>query len=342
MPPNFGQIPPFRPHPLFRNPHAQTILGGFGRRSAPYRAARHETLLSDGDRILLHDDAPPGWREGDPAVLLLHGLGGSHASPYVVGTAMKMNARGIRTFRMDLRGWGAGISLARSPMHAGRSEDAAAALAWIADRCPASPLFVVGFSLGGNMVLKMAGEMGPSAPERLEGVIAVAPPIDLAATCRNLACGWNSLYDRAFVRGLMRHLRTRRRLLPEARHIELPRPPRGIYEFDELVTAPLSGFTGADDYYARSSSGLFLERIHTPTLIIAAADDPLVPAMLFDDCPRSAAVEVHITEHGGHVGYLGAGGGDPDRRWLDWRLVEQIEWRVKNVSRAGTKEHAVR
>ncbi|MBW3598222.1 MAG: alpha/beta fold hydrolase [Planctomycetes bacterium] len=327
---SFRPIPPFRPHPLFRNPHAQTILSGYGRRPPPHRAARHETLLDDGDKIVLHDDAPASWRAGDPVVLLLHGLCGSHASPYVNRTAMKLNARGMRTFRMDLRGCGAGLSLASLPMHAGRSEDAAAAVAWIAERCPGSPIVVVGFSLGGNMVLKMAGEMGASAPVPLQAVIAAAPPIDLAATCRNLACGWNALYDRAFVRALTRHVRERRRLLPDAPHVEFSRPPRGVYEFDDLVTAPLSGFAGADDYYTRASSGPLLKDIRTPTLILAAADDPLVPAAIFDAWPRSPAVELHLTDHGGHLGYIGVSGVDPDRRWLEWRLVEQIEGVLKN------------
>lgn len=332
----FRELTPFRPHPLLRNPHAQTILSAYVWAATPtYRATRHETRLEDGDRIVLHDDKPEGWRPGAPAVLLVHGLSGTHASPYVARTAAKLNDRGVRTFRMDMRGCGAGASLAAAPFHAGRSADAAAGLAAIGALCPGSPLFVVGFSLGGNVVLKMAGEMGAAAPPDLQAVIAVAPPIDLAACCRNLARRGNAIYDRAFIRALLRHVESRRLLLPEAPHVALPHPPRNVYEFDDLVTAPLSGFAGADDYYARSSAGPLLCSIRTPTLIIAAADDPLVPASMFESCAYAPDVELHLTEFGGHVGFLGAAGFDPDRRWLEWRIVEQIcSWNEAPLARS--------
>jgi predicted alpha/beta-fold hydrolase len=326
---SFRDLPPFRPHSWFRSGHAQTILGAYWWGRAPaYRAVRHETLLDDGDRIVLHDDRPAAWASGHPVALIVHGLGGTHASPYVVRTADKLHARGVRTFRMDLRGCGAGAGVASLPLHAGRSEDAAAALAFLISHCPASPVFAIGFSMGANIVLKMAGEMADAAPEALQAVIAVAPPIDLAATSRNIALGFNRVYDRAFVRSLLRHVENRRRELPEAGFVELRSKPRGIYEFDNLVTAPLSGFAGADDYYARASAGPLLQNIRVPTLMIAAADDPLIPVRIFDAFRLSPAVQLHVTEGGGHVGYLAAPSHDADRRWLDWRLVEQVEWLI--------------
>ncbi len=326
----FCDIPKFRPHALLRNGHLQTIVGAYWWGPVPpYCAARHEALLADGDRILLHDDRPETWSLGDPAVLLLHGLSGSHASPYVARTADKLRLRGIRTFRMDLRGCGAGARLARGPLHAGRSEDAAAALTTVAAVCPGSPVFVIGFSMGGNIILKMVGEMGDAAPSYLRAIIAVAPPIDLAATCRNLASGVNTIYDRRFVRSLLLQLENRRCELPDAYHRELTRRPRTVYEFDDWVTAPLAGFADADDYYQQASSGPLLARVRVPTLILAAADDPLVPATIFQCYTYSDAVRLHITEGGGHVGYIGAAGDDPDRRWMEWRIVEQITWLAK-------------
>ncbi len=332
----FCDVPVFRPHSLLRNAHIQTIVGAYWwGRVPPYRAVRHETLLDDGDRILLHEDCPESWSEGDPAALVIHGLSGSHASPYVVRTAEKLNVQGVRTFRMDLRGCGAGSRLAAGPLHAGRSEDAAGALATIASVCPGSPLFAVGFSMGGNIVLKMVGEMAAAAPEYLRAVIAVAPPIDLAATCRNLGYGFNSIYDRRFVKSLLLHLENRRRELPDACHQDLTCRPRSIYEFDNLVTAPLAGFVDADDYYARASAGPLLANIHVPTLILAASDDPLVPASIFKAHAYSRAVQLHVTDGGGHVGYIGAANDDPDRRWLEWRIVEQITWLAKQAKQQG-------
>jgi predicted alpha/beta-fold hydrolase len=324
---SFCKIPAFRPHPLFRNPHAQTIFGGFAwRRSAGYRATQRLIALDDGDRIVLHDDCPPGWNTGDVTVLLIHGLSGSHASPYVARAAAKLNALGVRTFRMDLRGCGAGAELAQLPLHAGRSEDAAAAVKQITSLCPGSPVFVIAFSMGANIALKMAGEMSDRAPAELQAVIAVAPPIDLATTSRNISLGVNVFYDRSFVRALLRMVEVRRRSIPAARHIELAGRPKRVWDFDDLVTAPLAGFAGAEDYYARASAAPLLSAIRVPTLILAAADDPLVPVRQFEQTTYSSAVTLHITEHGGHVGYLGVDSGDPDRRWLDWRLIEQITW----------------
>jgi predicted alpha/beta-fold hydrolase len=330
----FCEIPPFRPYPLLRSGHAQTIFSAvWWQKPLPYAAVRHETLLDDGDRIVLHDDRPAAWKPGEPAVLLVHGLSGTHLSPYVAHTAAKLNARGVRAFRMDLRGCGAGLDLAAAPLHAGRSGDTAAALATVATLCPDSLLVAVGYSLGGNIILKMAAEMGEAYPAYLRAVIAVAPPIDLARTCRNLAEGWNSIYDRSFVRAMMRHMAQRRERLPHARHIILARPPRGMYEFDDQIVAPLSGFAGAEEYYARSSAGPLLSSIRVPTLILAASDDPLVPVGMFEECSPSSSVKLHITDRGGHVGYLAARSADPDRRWLDWRIVEQVrhlhrEWGV--------------
>ncbi len=321
----FRELPPFRPIRFFRNGHMQTILGAYCPARTPrYTAVRHETKLNDGDRVLLHDDLPASWNPGDPVVLLVHGLSGSHASPYVGRTAAKLNARGIRTFRMDLRGCGAGRNLAVRPLHAGRSEDAAAALATIASLCPGSPIDAVAFSMGANILLKMAGEMDANAPEYVRTIIAVAPPVDLAITCQNLSIGWNAMYDRSFVRALLRHIENRHDELPNAEPIRLSRRPRRVYEFDDWVTAPLSGFAGADDYYTQASSAPYLPNIHVPTLILAAADDPLVPVRMFEQCSLSPSVELHVTEYGGHVGYVGIAGCDPDRRWLEWRIVEQV------------------
>jgi predicted alpha/beta-fold hydrolase len=325
--PVFSEIPAFRPHPLLRSGHAQTVFGAIERRrQAAYRATQHVIALDDGDFIVLHDDRPAAWSDGDPVVLLIHGLSGTHASAYVARPAQKLNDRGVRTFRMDLRGCGAGVKLAQGTTHAGRSHDAAAAVAKIASLCPESPLVVIGFSLGGNIVLKMAGEMAAAAPACLRAVLAVAPPIDLAATCRHISTGLNRLYDRNFVKSLLRMVENRRQAIPEARHIDLPRPPRRIQEFDELVTAPLAGFAGAEDYYARSSAAPLLPAIRVPTLILTAADDPLVPVQQFETASYSPAITLHVTEYGGHVGYFGAESTDADRRWLDWRLMEQVAW----------------
>jgi predicted alpha/beta-fold hydrolase len=166
------------------------------------------------------------------------------------------------------------------------------------------------------------GELGEGAPAQLTSVMAVSPPIDLVACSRNIQEGWNSAYDRRFVRSLLRHVGERSRTVPDALTRPLDPRPRKLLEFDSQFTAPLSGFADVRDYYTRASSGPLLAHITVPTLIIAAASDPIVPIKPFEVASYSPTTQLVITPCGGHLGFVAAGGIDPDRRWLDWRVVD--------------------
>lgn len=328
----------------------QTIIGSYlPWRRVPYRAMQRQVKLDDGDAIVLHDDCPlvseraphpneseieagspvpphsgtSRWQAGDPTVVLVHGLGGCHQSNYMQRCAAKLLAKGVRVFRMDLRGCGAGISLARRPVHAGRSEDVAAALASVIDVCPDSPVHLVGFSMGANMVLKLAGELGPQAPVSLASVMAVAPPIDLIECSQNMLRGANRLYNRRFVLNLVRHI-SRQKLDLWEHFQQRSLRPRFLQDFDDQVTAPLSGFASAEDYYARAGAVRVLKDIVVPALIIAAANDPIVPVGPFEKASYSPTTQLTITPCGGHLGFVAATGIDPDRRWLDWRVVDWV------------------
>jgi uncharacterized protein len=319
------QFPTFRPHPLLRGGHLQTIGGCYlPWRPVPYRAVQHLVPLADGDKIVLHDDRPAVWQPGDPIVLLVHGLGGCHLSGYMQRGMVKQTERGLRVFRMDLRGCGAGFAHARHPIHAGRSDDALAALRFVIALCPHSPVHLVGFSMGANIVLKMAGELGSGAPPELASLMGVCPPIDLTECSRNIQLGKNLIYDRSFVTGLMRHLERRKKLVPGAITRPLPGRPRRLFDFDNHFTAPLGGFADAHDYYARASSAPLLQHITVPTLIVTSATDPIIPIGPFERAAYSPTTELVITACGGHLGFVGRQGVDPDRRWLDWRILEWI------------------
>lgn len=321
--PDLTTLVPFHPHRLLRTGHAQT-LAGFLLPRGPVResAVRRTVPLDDGDSIVLHDDCPPGWRPGDRTALLIHGLAGCHDSPYLVRIASKLNARGVRTFRMDLRGCGAGAALARFPYHSGRSEDAAAALRYIAALCPGSPTSLAGFSLGGNITLKLLGEAPDIVPPNLDRAVAVCPPVDLQKCVDNLAHGVNRWYDRYFVRLLLQQVRERPKLVPDAAVREFAKMPRGVGEFDDAFTAPVCGFGTAAEYYRRCSSNQFVPMIRVPTLILTSADDPLVPISSYEGLRSSSATTLHIAPGGGHLGFIARTNGDPDRRWMDWRVVE--------------------
>ena len=320
-------FPPFVPHPLIRGGHAQTIAGAYLMTwGATQRARQHVVTLADGDQVVLHDDCPAGWQAGGRVALLIHGLSGSHASPYMQRAVARLTSRGIRVFRLDLRGCGAGLALARLPYHSGRSEDAAAAIECIAGLCPGSPLTLIGYSLGGNITLKLLGELGERSCGGLDSGIAVCPPIDLAQCAQRIGSRSNCLYDRHFVRMLERSVTVKRRLRPDVHAMPAGPRPRTLREFDELYTAPVSGFGTAENYYRLASARPRLGDVRRPTLIIAADDDPMIPCELFRDVPPSEHLQIHVTRGGGHLGFIAKAPvrTDADRRWLDWRILDWV------------------
>jgi len=317
-------FPDFVPHPLLPSGHLQTIAGVYmGAPPAENEAIRRTVKLDDGDLVVLHDDCPDGWQSDGRIALLLHGLTGSHRSPYLARLARKLQARGVRTFRMDLRGCGAGFRLARHFGHAGRSEDVGAAIDAVLHWCPRATLSVVGYSMGGNLMLKLLGELGDDAPPALVEAVAVSPPIDLHACIRQLESGVNWLYCRSFVSRLLRDLRRRRDIGP-LRRLPLAPRPLGLSDFDSRFTAPLGGFNNVDDYYTQSSPAPLLRRIGVRTLIVASADDPMVPADIYDRTPLSPTIELHITRRGGHVGFISSRHAIPDGWWIDGRVTSWL------------------
>jgi predicted alpha/beta-fold hydrolase len=332
-------LPPFRPHPLIRGGHAQTVAGvWWPGRLRPYAAAPHQVRLDDGDIVVLHDDKPAAWTAGGPVALLVHGLAGCHLSPYMVRIAEKLNAAGVRSFRLDLRDCGAGQGLARQPYHAGRSDDVLAALRAVTALCADSDISLVGFSLGGNLVLKLLGETPDALPSRLARAMAVNPAIDLAACAQAMQARLARHYDRHLVGLLWRRLQRRSAELGGAPLCDFSRTPRALIEFDELFTARAAGFESAQHYYARSSAAQFLPNIRVPTLVLTAQDDPMVPGHIFQRVNCSLSVTIHVAEGGGHLGYIGRRGVDPDRRWMDWRVVEWVTAAPRLLKAAGVLE----
>jgi hypothetical protein len=184
---------------------------------------------------------------------------------------------------------------------------------------------LVGFSLGGNITLKLLGELGETACGGVDSAMAVCPPVDLKAGSRALERLDNRIYDRHFVSILWQQIQRRQQQFPDAPAPRIQRKPRKLWEIDEHYIAPVCGFASAFDYYERCSSGPLVAKIMRPTLILAAADDPIIPVAGFAALPPSPWVQVHITERGGHLGYLARQRGtDSDRRWMDWRVVDWV------------------
>lgn len=326
----------FRPHPLLRGGHAQTILGVYlsGLRTV-YQAERHFIELDDGDQLVLHDDCPPQWCSGQRAALLVHGLGGCHGSPYMARVAQRLSERGVRAFRLDLRGWGAGAEFARQPFHAARTGDIAAALYVLREKLPGSPVSLIGFSLGANIVLRLLGEAAGTPPPNVDSALAVAPPIDLLHCCQMLSRGLSKMYDRHYARYLWNHLNGRADLVSGYSAGKGQGRPTRIYDFDARFTAPLGGFRSVEHYYESASAAPLLSQIAVPTCILTAADDPIIPVDMFHDIAISDQVKLQITDHGGHLGYIGVAGVDVDRRWLDWRVVDWVLWQSERRKSAA-------
>lgn len=313
----------FRPHPLLRNGHAQTLARWAWPRR--YRDAR-----GDGTRLF---EVEPGVRllarcrrHGDGAdratVLLVHGLGGSADAPYILGAARQAYGAGADVIRLNQRNCGGTEHLTPTLYHSGMSGDIAAVVDELVGRDGLSRLVVAGFSMGGNLALKMAGEMGDGAPEALAGVCAVSPSVDLRATVENLRKTTNRPYERSFVRGLRRLVRRKKELYPALYDTGGLDRLRTVRDFDEIYTAPHGGFADAEDYYARSSALPLLARIRVPALVIHARDDPLVPCgpLLRPGAADGSCVVKATPPHGGHVAFVSEEGGS--RFWAEARLAE--------------------
>ena len=314
----------FKSLPFLSGGHRQTLVAYLikGKRR-PYRAIQHFLDVDETDQTVLHDDCPPGWKPTDPVVLMLHGLAGCHGSDYMVRIAGKLNERGVRTFRMDHRDCGAAVGRSRRPYHSGISQDLLAAWQTVGSLCPGSPGAVVGFSMSANILLKTAGTCGWSLddPASPRCAVAVNPPIDLEQCSRALHRRQNRVYVKHFVDLLVKSVERRLLKFPSAPKPLWKIPPRTLREFDDLYTAPASGFSGVSDYYTRCSANQFIESIRIPTLILTAEDDPMIPPDPFRELPVVDGVTVHIAPSGGHMGYLGCKADDPDRRWMDWRVI---------------------
>jgi len=309
---------PFKP--LFRNPHLATIAGNFWRRPESEQQWPVETVVYETEpnvRVLIHSQRPAGNLKGE--LILVHGLEGSSASGYARSMVHAALERGWVTHRFNMRGCGGADELAVTGYHAGQTSDL---LAFLRDRRKASslPIFLIGFSLGGNVALKLAGELGESAQELLSGVCAVSTPIDLAACVAALGQPQNFIYQNRFLDRLKDRIRRKNRLSPDVYTLEHLPKIKTIEDFDDHYTARLFGFGTAANYFRTQSANQFLERIRVPTLLIQSKDDPLIPFQVFDHpaIGSNPYLTLLAVEHGGHLGFLSRG---KARFWLDGTVL---------------------
>lgn len=315
----------FRPRAFLRGGHLQTLFGYWSRRRLRWTLPT-EDLVVDADggvRLLLR----ASWQEGraeHPTLVLVHGLGGDDRSTYSIATGRMARELGWNVVRLNMRGAGESEALCARLYHAGVDTDLLAVLDAVAART--ARLAPVGFSLGANLVLLTLGRQAPRIPRGVFAAAAVSPPLDLAACADALGRPGNRGYERHYVRDLQAAYRRRQSLRPDLYTRGRESGVCTVRAYDDVITAHYGGFRDAADYYERSSAGPQLVRIDRPTLVLAAADDPMIPceSVARWPLPSSGIVQREILPTGGHVGFVAATSA-PGRFWAAERVLEFLE-----------------
>jgi predicted alpha/beta-fold hydrolase len=312
---------PFVPRTYLRNRHAMTLAGNFlPRKNNLPKAEECLYRVEEETEVLCHCHWQPE-AEHKPTVIIVHGLEGSSLSQYVIGNASKAWDAGMNIVRMNMRTCGGTLQLTPSLYHSGLSSDVVAVLRAVIEQKKVRQVGLIGYSMGGNLVLKLAGELGADAPAELKVVAAVSPAADLAASADAMHVGGNRIYEWKFLLSLMRTFERKRKLFPEI-YKKIERWPGSIREFDDVVTARYCGFESAQDYYTRAAATRVIDKIALPTLVVHSTDDPFI--RLLPETRAKMLANPHITlletTHGGHCAFL-AESDEYDGRWAERQIM---------------------
>ena len=315
----------YRPRKRLRNGHVMTVFAWGKPRRFPELPQPSERLfdVAQDTKVLAHCH----WQERPstrPALMGLHGLESSSSAHYMRGIADKAWRAGFNVVLLNQRNCGGTEALATGLYHSGLTQDAAYVIRELTERDGISQIVIAGYSLGGNLALKLAGDYGGRPPAVLRGVCAVSPVMELAACVRALERRQNVAYQWNFVRGLKARMRRKAQCHPGRFSLDPLRHIRTVRDFDEVYTAPHFGFRDAADYYHRASAMRVIDRVNVPALIISAEDDPFVPTEPFRD-PRVTGnphVQVVVTRHGGHCAFLTDSLNGDDGYWAEGRILE--------------------
>jgi len=321
----------FEPRRSLANGHRMTLYGWGHPRYFPALPAPTVRYfdVAPNTRVLAHCHwQPEPWTR--PALIALHGLNGSSDAHYMRGLAAKAFARGMSVVRLNQRNCGGTEHLAPGLFHSGFTDDAKYVIHELSSVDGIEQVAVAGYSLGGNLALKLAAEYGRTRPTALRAVAAVSPIIEISECVRALERRENCLYQWNFVRELKRRMRRKDRYRRGVFDLSHLRAIRTVREFDDAYTAPHFGFKDAEDYYHRASAMRIIDRIGIPALVITAEDDPFVPSRPFHD-PKvtgNAYIDLRISEHGGHCGFGGPASAGDDGYWAERQIVDFVEQHI--------------
>lgn len=350
---SLAQVEEFLPRHFLRNGHLQTLVGNFKPRQYvlpeaeahlikvdPGKSTREETEALSSRTPERVQQAQAEVRESGASyvlchchwqtnpghcltILLVHGLEGSSRSQYMLGNAARAWAAGCNVIRMNMRNCAGTEDMSPTLYHSGLSGDLAAVMRTLAAEKGLGSFAVVGYSMGGNLVLKLAGELGESRPHSLKAVVGISPAMDLGASADALHNLSNRVYEWKFLIGMRRRFRRKAELFPEIYSTVGLERIATLRQFDDQITARYSGFAGADDYYDRVSSTRVVSQISVPTLILHALDDPFIRMLpsTRDALLGNPRVRLIETAHGGHCAFLAAAAGY-DGYWAEKMLLD--------------------
>jgi predicted alpha/beta-fold hydrolase len=289
--------------------HLQILVSAYAPSGRAPPTNRWLVDIGNGDQLSCEVSIPPDW-DGKTTIALMHGLSGNHNSSYMIRLSRQFYQKGYKVVRINARGCGSGVGLSKLPSGAGNSQDVLKVLMQLKEITPHSYIYLMGFSLGGNTILKLAGELGENADALVKTFIAVCPPLDLAETARLIQQPKYSIYHHYYLS----------RLLKQAKPW-IKEPIHSLQEYDEQITATLWGFKDAQEYYTRCSCIRYLSKIRTDTHIIFAEDDPFVRLEPLNNVTLPACVHVWTSPHGSHLAFLGR----TKWQWLDELLLNWVE-----------------
>jgi uncharacterized protein len=315
----------FEPHRWLKNGHTQTFAAAFAWRKFALPVGEERLFQVDREtqiKGVCHWQT--GKRRDSPVIVTVHGLEGSGDSNYVRGIADQAWTRGFHALRMNQRNCGGTERLTPTLYNSGLSGDYRAVLMeLIAEGF--EKIFFVGYSMGGNLVTKMAGELGETAPKQLQGMATVCPALNLSACANALELRENYLYQRHFVNGLVKRYRRKAELFPDRYSKNGFGPIRTVREFDDAITAPAFGFKDAAEYYESAGAKKVIASVRVPLLLITAQDDPFVPyaSFLAARVEENPFVQFVAAEHGGHCAFISRFKG-VERFWAEARILEWV------------------
>lgn len=314
----------FKPAFGLNNPHLQTLLPSFLHSKDNINFCPQTFELADGDFLDLAWTEKPN--NNKPIVIVFHGLEGSINSPYIKSIMHVLKQQGWIGLLMHFRGSSGRPNRLPRSYHSGETEDAKTLIHWLKEKYPQTSLAAIGFSLGGNMLLKLQAELGKASP--FKAAISICAPLVLASCAKRLDSGFSKIYQTHLINRMKKNLLIKAEKFDYKKLINIDRHEisqlKTFWQFDDLVTAPLHGFKNVDDYYAKSSSRQYLKRIKKPTLIIQALDDPFMTADIIpDESELSEYTQLELSQFGGHIGFISGNLFKPTF-WLEQRIPEYL------------------